>query len=287
MLASKNRTSRIVHAAVAAMAAVTLLAGCAGSKLGAQTVKVQYYPDCYQPISDLRRDADEMNANVAKGAVGGALLGAIGGLIAGGGDWRYAVAGAAIGAVAGATVSYLVTDDIQTKNQAERFATYKETMDVDYKNLEAAVAAARIAQQCYKREYTKVEKAYSPAGSTMPKEEMIARVTEIRDGSNDAITILTNYSDTAAANIETYDQVVQVERTRKADRPAASRVRTVTTANNKMKSKNNEAQTLIADLNITKTASQTLLDNVVSGIGEAWISLQAQSGPVSAPSAGR
>ena len=68
---------------VVAVACIALLGDCA-SKYGAQTTQVNYYPQCYSPVAQLRADEDRVNNSTAGGAAGGALLGAlIGGLATG------------------------------------------------------------------------------------------------------------------------------------------------------------------------------------------------------------
>ena len=60
-----------------------LVSGCT-SQYGAQKTKVNYYPQCYQPVNQLRQDENSTGKSTAAGAVGGALLGAlIGGLATG------------------------------------------------------------------------------------------------------------------------------------------------------------------------------------------------------------
>jgi uncharacterized membrane protein len=257
---SSNRPFRAIQYACVALAVLSLASGCAGQRLGTQTVRVNYYPDCYQPVTDMRQNAKKLNESVMKGAIGGAVAGAIAGLLTGGGDIRHVVAGAAIGAVAGATVSYLVTSDTQSKQQDERFAIYTQTMDVDYQNLDQAVGAARIAAACYKRAYTQVERDYK--AGRMTREEMVSRVTEIRDGSKDAATILRNYNDVAVANIQTYEEIVKAETTRTNDRPPRARVSQVSRKVTTMKTSQNSAETLIAELEDTAAASQIVLDSV-------------------------
>ena len=53
-----------------------LATGCA-SKYGAQTTDVHYYPDCYQPIADLRSAEKSFNTTMVMGTTMGALLGAV------------------------------------------------------------------------------------------------------------------------------------------------------------------------------------------------------------------
>lgn len=74
--------------------------GCA-SKYGAQTTDVHYYPDCYQPIADLRSAEKSFNTTMVMGTTMGALLGAVIGASQTG-KAEGALAGAAIGAGAGA-----------------------------------------------------------------------------------------------------------------------------------------------------------------------------------------
>jgi len=85
------------------LAAGLLVSGCT-SQYGDQKTKVNYYPQCYQPVNQLRQDENSTGKSTAAGAVGGALLGAlIGGLATGkaSGAVAGAVAGGAAGAVAG------------------------------------------------------------------------------------------------------------------------------------------------------------------------------------------
>ena len=80
-----------------------LFSGCT-SRYGEQRTKVNYYPQCYEPVAQLRKDENSTGKSTAAGAAGGALLGAlIGGLATGKveGALAGAVAGGAAGAVGG------------------------------------------------------------------------------------------------------------------------------------------------------------------------------------------
>ncbi|MDR1038870.1 MAG: hypothetical protein LBR80_01630 [Deltaproteobacteria bacterium] len=258
------RPNRASAALCAAAAALLLFSGCAGQKLGAQTVKVNYYPECYQPVTDMRQNAEKLNESVMKGAIAGAITGGIAGLLSGG-SWRSVAAGAAIGAVAGATIAYLTTAETQAKAQEERFALYNQTLDVDYGNIDQAVAAARITAACYKREYQRVATEFK--ARRMSQEEMVARVTEIRDGSRDAAEILRNYHDVAGANIETYDNLVRAEAARSDDRPPPARVNQVRTKVSRIRTTQTAAGKLIDDLELTASASDTILQSVRTAMG--------------------
>lgn len=137
---------------------------------------------------------------------------------------------------------------------------YTETMDIDYDNLDQAVAAARITSACYKREYKKVAQDYQ-AGRISP-EEMAERVTEIRDGAYDAATILANYNDVAVANLETYDLIVRSENTRDDDRPSRGRINQVRNRANTMQRTQNSASTLLAELDDTRAQSDIMLQSL-------------------------
>ena len=184
-----------------------LSTGCASSMYGKQTVKVHYYADCYQPINQLRRDADSKAGNAAAGAVIGGILGGVIGYQSGGG--RSAAIGAISGAFVGAATSYLITDQVQKKSQSERFAAYSKALDEDISGFQNAVAAARLTAKCYQNSYKTLEKSYK-AGQ-IGREEMVARLTEIRDGTNDANTILTKYSAAISDNQIVYNDIQKNE----------------------------------------------------------------------------
>ncbi|MDR2459348.1 MAG: hypothetical protein LBE38_00990 [Deltaproteobacteria bacterium] len=247
------------------------VSGCAGGKLGKQTVKVNYYPTCYQPVLDMRADAEKLNQDVMMGAVTGALLGGIAGVLSGG-DWRQVAAGVVIGAVAGATISYLASSEVQAKAQAERFELYGKTLDVDFQNIDAAVASARITLECYQKEYTALEANYK--AGLVPKEEMLARLQEIRDGTNDTAEILRNYNDVALANVKTYDNIMEAEVARTTDRPSAARVNSTRTKVNQVKAKTDEAaqtEQLLAQLSNNSAIMQESVSTTIQTMMDVFL----------------
>ena len=95
---------RVFLPGLALLLAAGLLFGGCTSKYGAQKTRVNYYPQCYQPVAQLRQDENSTGTSTAVGATGGALLGAlIGGLATG--KVEGAVAGAAVGGVSGAVTA--------------------------------------------------------------------------------------------------------------------------------------------------------------------------------------
>ncbi|MDR2406281.1 MAG: glycine zipper family protein [Deltaproteobacteria bacterium] len=182
-----------------------------------QTLKVKYYPTCFEPISTLNKEARELSLRTAQGALVGSLAGAAAGLLTG--KSENILKGAALGLVAGATVGYIVTAELQAKNLEERFATYEKFLDQDYSTLNKAVSSAKVTAKCYSQAYTKLEKAYQ--AGRISSGEMRERVTEIRDGSVFAKGILKYYKDASVANIEQFEGIQVFEQNRTTDRPSA------------------------------------------------------------------
>jgi hypothetical protein len=209
---------------IALLASIFLLmtvSGCLTTKgLPNHNFTVKYYGDCYAPVQQLRDNESALKADVMKGAAAGALAGAAAGLLAGGGDWRYILGGAVIGAAAGATITYLVSSEVQEKDQAARFAAYSETMDVDIKNIELANQAGRLAAECYDRQYNQLERDFRAGRVSKP--EMLERLAEIRAGIDEAVEIMQYYQDITVANIKTYDEIIVAEEKRAPEQDKAT-----------------------------------------------------------------
>ncbi|MDR2350421.1 MAG: hypothetical protein LBF41_07375, partial [Deltaproteobacteria bacterium] len=159
-------------------------------------------------------------------------------------------------------LTYLISKDVQEKKQNERFEIYTQALDVDYANLDQAVAAARIAASCYKNSYRQLERDYK--AGRVGKEEMLARLQEIRAGTGDAAAILKEFNDSAAENIQTYAEVVKQENTRKTDKLEAKDMRTVTQKTKKVVDKKKESDQLLAELENTSTVIDKSIDSVMT-----------------------
>ncbi|MDR1607981.1 MAG: hypothetical protein LBT38_06195 [Deltaproteobacteria bacterium] len=228
----------------------TLVSGCAGQKLGKQTVVVKHYPECYRPISDLREAAKKVNQATAASAIFGAISGAA--IAYGTGGSKADIAKAAVaGGLTGAGLGYLISSEVQAMDQAERFRTYYQAMDMDISSMKQAVAAAKITSNCYKKQYQLMTKNYK--AGRMDQAEMYERLNEIRNGTNDATTILRNYSETSQQLASTFDQVESMERDR-PDRASANLIRGVTQkrTNFEREVKNSETLTsaMVADMDL-------------------------------------
>lgn len=172
-----------------------LAPGCA-SKYGDQITKVNYYPQCYQPVSDLRADENAVAKSTATGAIGGALIGAaIGGLASG--DWKGALAGAAVGGAGGAVAGHAYGKHKQQQRDAAYIAHYAQMLDEDTASMNRTTAAARVATNCYNTEFKRLVADYKAKRVT--KEELRTRYEEIRSGLQEISYILT----------ERYDQMQQ------------------------------------------------------------------------------
>ncbi|MDR2142044.1 MAG: hypothetical protein LBR11_09700 [Deltaproteobacteria bacterium] len=204
----------------------SVLTGCAGQKLGQKITTVKYYPECYRPIGDLRRQAEEANKATAAGAVIGAISGAATAYFTSGGNKADIVKGAITGGLTGAGLGYLISDEVQAMDQAERFRTYMQVMEMDASNMKQAVAAAKIADSCYNKQNTNLMKNFK--AKRISEAEASERLKEITDGTTEARTILRNYADTSVQLANDYDRVITMEKSR-PDRAPNRMINQVTT----------------------------------------------------------
>lgn len=267
---------------VSCMALALFLGGCA-SKLGKQTVKPNFYRSCYQPIMQIRADEDAKARNTAAGAVAGAILGGVIGYQSKGA--KGAAIGAASGAIVGGAASYLITDSIQKKNQAERFAAYSQSIDQDIRGLQNAVAAAKLTSKCYENAYKDLDRAYK--GGKISREEMVARLTEIRDGTNDANTILANYSAAIAENQMVYRDIQRAEAKKGSKSLSKSQMQTIGSKEKQLSSINNETQKEIDALRQLNQRCNSQLKTITAGLEPAGRNLAWSEGVLPmCPSAG-
>ena len=176
---------------VVAVACIALLGGCA-SKYGAQTTQVNYYPQCYSPVAQLRADEDRVNNSTAGGAAGGALLGAlIGGLATG--KVEGALAGAVAGGAAGAVGGNIYGKSQQRENDRRLLASYAAQLGEDSAGMDRATAAARLSARCYDEQFKKAAAQYKAGAIT--KQDFQDRYMEIRSGLEETSRILKLTSD--------------------------------------------------------------------------------------------
>ena len=186
------------------LAAGLLVSGCT-SQYGAQKTKVNYYPQCYQPVNQLRQDENSTGKSTAAGAVGGALLGAlIGGLATGkaSGAVLGAVAGGAAGAVAGNMYgkSKAQTRDAAYMNQ------YSQQLGTEAASMNRSTAAAKVAAKCYDEQFKLAANQFK-AGQ-ISRIEFQDRYNEIRSGLEETSFILNDTATTMAKKDTEYQQAL-------------------------------------------------------------------------------
>ena len=200
------------------LAALGMLAsGCATSKYGEQITTVNHYPQCYAPIQELRQADKDFNTTVAVSTTVGVIGGALIGFLASGGKAQGAAIGAAAGGVAGAGVGYAKAKQERIADDNRRMSSYLVDIEGDISGIDRATAAARVARDCYTREFQQAIAGYK-AGS-LTKTELTSRYTEIKNGCIEAASILDSMISTTDDKEREYQMAVQ-EEARLANRPA-------------------------------------------------------------------
>lgn len=181
-----------------------LLSGCA-SQYGDQKTKVNYYPQCYQPVNQLRQDENSTGKSTAAGAVGGALLGAlIGGLATG--KASGAVAGAVAGGAAGAVAGNMYGKSKKQDRDAAYLHQYSQQLGSEAASMNRATAAAKVASKCYDDQF-KMAAAQFKAGQ-ITRLEFQDRYNEIRSGLEETSYILNSTATTMAKKDSEYQQAL-------------------------------------------------------------------------------
>lgn len=162
------------------------LSGC-GSAYGPQITTVNYYPDCYAPIQELRQAESDFSSNMLLGTMLGALAGAAVGL-ASTGDGRGALIGAAGGAAAGAVGSHIYSSHQENQREADRLTRYAYAITEDMERIDSVMLAARAANRCYEQQYARLVGRYESGRISQIAFE--TRLEEIRNGMTEAEAIL-------------------------------------------------------------------------------------------------
>lgn len=188
-------------------------AGCT-SKYGQQITTVGYYPDCYAPIRDLRASEHSVAKSVGGGAALGAALGALIGYAASGGKGSGALVGAATGAVAGGAAGGIYGQHSKDQEDAARLAEYNAQLDGRIGAVNRTTAAARVARQCYERQFTVAASEYQAGRLT--REQFYARYVEVRNGLEEAASILGEANRNGAQVAADYNRALEQESARVA-----------------------------------------------------------------------
>ncbi len=181
-----------------------LSTGCAG-KYGPQLTQVNYYPQCYRSVAELRQDESSVNTSTGVGTAGGALLGAlIGGLATG--KWEGAAVGAVAGAAGGAMAGHAYGTSRQRSQDQEKLAAYLRQIDGETAGMNRATAAAKIAAQCYDRQFK--EAAIALKTGRITRQDFTDRYTEIRSGLEETSRILNVTASSMAEKDQEYQRIL-------------------------------------------------------------------------------
>ena len=160
--------------------------GCA-SRYGSPMTKVNYYPQCYRPVQQLRDDENTVARSTAAGAITGGLLGAIVGGLASG-DVKGAVAGAAVGATAGGVAGNIYGKKQQRTHDQQLLAQYNRQLGAEASAMDRQTAAANVAIQCYNQAFNRLVADYKAGRIT--KQEPRVHYAEIRGALQETPCVL-------------------------------------------------------------------------------------------------
>ena len=240
--------------AIVLVALALMMPGCA-SKYGQQQTKVNYYPQCYQPIKQLRDDENLVAKSTATGAVGGAVTGAIiGGLATG--KASGAVAGAAAGGIAGAAGGYAYGKAQQEKRDASFLQKYASMLDEDTAGMTRVIAASKVAMQCYNKEFNQLIADYKSGKITA--KELDQRYAEIRTGLQEISFILNKKYDDMSAKDAEYTKALQAGSTKDAAAKKALK---------QFAGKKKPFDAKYKELNTLKSEPDKLLNSMASTVG--------------------
>jgi len=189
----------------------TVLTGCASSPTSkvASSTKVEYYPNCYEPVQHLRATEGDMTKSVvtgaAVGAVGGALLGA---LTADKEDrGRNAAIGAAGGALAGGAAGYYTERQKQIADDNQRIASYAADVSKRASDIDRSTAYAKASQQCYQNAFTKL--VADRKAKTVNDTEGRKRLAEIVAGLKESNDLIVAVNGKASEDLNNYTQAYE------------------------------------------------------------------------------
>lgn len=191
---------------------VVLISGCASvgggvSSKVAATTKADYYPACYEPVSQLRSSDAAMQKSVATGAVAGGLLGGLAGALSGDDAGRNALIGAAAGALVGGAAGYYSERQKQIANDRQRIASYGGDFERSAEDLDRSIVYAKAAQDCYQREFRNLQAAHR--AKSISDSEGRRRFAEIVSGLQETNALLAAVDGRAGEDINTYTQAYE------------------------------------------------------------------------------
>ncbi|KAF1065889.1 MAG: hypothetical protein GAK45_02078 [Pseudomonas citronellolis] len=258
--ASKARAALLLAAGFSSV----LLTGCAGSpvsKIGA-TTKVEYYPNCYEPVQHLRSTDGDMTRSVATGALLGAVGGALtGALVDGDNRGRNAAIGAAGGALVGGAAGYYTERQKQISDDKQRIASYAADIDKSAADLDRTTQYAKASQACYQREFASL--IQNRKANRINDTEGRKRLAEIVAGLNESNQLLGTVNGRLGENLNNYTQAyekdLQTQGVKRTDVATVAQANT-SSATTKTKTKTQTRKKLPSVPTEAVTTERSLLD---------------------------
>lgn len=210
MLFSRKTVSKR-HLLLIAAGFSTVLTGCATSPSSkvASSTKVEYYPNCYEPVQHLRATDSDMTKSVVTGAALGAAGGALLGALTGDSDkrGRNAAIGAAGGALAGGAAGYYTERQKQITDDNQRIASYSTDFNKSAADIDRSTAYAKASQQCYQSAFTKL--VNDRKAKTVNDTEGRKRLAEIVAGLKESNDLIVAVNGKASEDLNNYTQAYE------------------------------------------------------------------------------
>ena len=210
MLFSRKAVSKR-HLLLIAAGFSTVLTGCATSPASkvASSTKVEYYPNCYEPVQHLRATDSDMTKSVVTGAAIGAAGGALLGALTGDKDsrGRNAAIGAAGGALAGGAAGYYTERQKQITDDNQRIASYSTDFNKSASDIDRSTAYAKASQQCYQSAFTKL--VADRKAKTVNDTEGRKRLAEIVAGLKESNDLIVTVNGKASEDLNNYTQAYE------------------------------------------------------------------------------
>ncbi|WDU62377.1 type VI secretion system-associated lipoprotein TagQ [Pseudomonas poae] len=210
MLFSRKAVSKR-HLLLIAAGFSTVLTGCATSPASkvASSTKVEYYPNCYEPVQHLRTTDSDMTKSVVTGAALGAAGGALLGALTGDSDkrGRNAAIGAAGGALAGGAAGYYTERQKQISDDNQRIASYSTDFNKSASDIDRSTAYAKASQQCYQSAFTKL--VADRKAKTVNDTEGRKRLAEIVAGLKESNDLIVAVNGKASEDLNNYTQAYE------------------------------------------------------------------------------
>lgn len=210
MLFSRKAVSKR-HFLLIAAGFSTVLTGCATSPASkvASSTKVEYYPNCYEPVQHLRATDSDMTKSVVTGAAIGAAGGALLGALTGDSDkrGRNAAIGAAGGALAGGAAGYYTERQKQISDDNQRIASYSTDFNKSASDIDRSTAYAKASQQCYQSAFTKL--VADRKAKTVNDTEGRKRLAEIVAGLKESNDLIVAVNGKASEDLNNYTQAYE------------------------------------------------------------------------------